>query len=77
MPKRVYLKDEELRKRSAYHTAYVGGPAEEQIPGMPSPLYRMTFVDGVARDVDETTFQRFADVGVATTSRPKRQDDED
>jgi hypothetical protein len=78
MPKRVYLADEELRKRSAHHTAYVGAPADEHIPGLPSPLHKLEFFGGVARDVDETTYQRFADVGVVTQTRPKRPaDDED
>ena len=78
MPKRVYLADAELRKRSAHHTAYVGAPAEERLPGMPAPLHKLEFVGGIARDVDENTYQRFADVGVVTAERPARRDpDED
>ena len=77
MPKRVYLADEQLRKHSAHHTAYVGAPAEEHIPGQPAPLHRIEFWGGVAKDVDDVTYQRFADVGVVTTTRPKRQDEED
>ena len=77
MPKRVYLADEELRKRSAHHTAYVGAPAEEHIPGMPAPLHKLEFYNGVARDVDEQTFSRFKDVGVATLDKPKRRDEDE
>ena len=77
MPARVYMKDEALRKHSAHHTAYVGAPAEEHIPGMPAPLHRLEFWHGVAREVDETTYKRFADVGVVTTTRPSRRDEED
>lgn len=77
MPVRVWLKDEELRKHSAHHTAYVGAPAAEHIPGQPVPLHKLEFVNGVAHDVDDTLYQRFADVGLVTTTRPKRKDDDD
>lgn len=78
MPKRVYLKPPELVKHSRHHTAYVGPDPTEIIPGQPTPLYRLEFVNGVAKDVDEQVYQRFKDVGIADVERPKRpKEDED
>lgn len=78
MPRRVFLKPTELVRNSRHHTAYTGAPGEA-IPGQPAPLYRLEFVNGVARNVDEQLYERFKDVGIADVSRPKRPrlDDED
>ena len=82
MPKRVYLAPKltpDAYKASRHHTAYVGSmitPAS----GIPAPLHKLEFVNGVAQNVDENLYERFKDVGICDTSRPRRSqrnEDED
>ena len=68
MPARVYLQPSELARKSAHHTAYVGDGAITE--GKPQPLYKLEFMQGVAKDVPDELYQRFKDAGIAGTSRP-------
>jgi len=74
MPKRVYLQPREIAKKSAFHTAYVGDGAVSD-DGQPLKFYALTFVQGVAKNVDETMYARFKNAGVCDTNRPSFDDD--
>ncbi len=83
MPKRVYLSpriDPQAYKGSRHHTAYSGSTVTTA-PGIPAPLHKLEFVNGVARNVDENLYERFKDLGVCDTSKPRRprrdENDED
>ena len=75
MPKRAYLQPAELVRKSRHHTSYAGDGAVTE--GKPGQQYTMTFVNGVAREVDEQTFRRFKELGHCATSRPKLPGDDD
>lgn len=70
MPKRVYLQPKDLVPHSKHHTAYAGDGAVHE--GKGGPIYKLEFIDGVATNVDEGTYQRFKDLGVAGEKRPER-----
>lgn len=84
MPKRVFLSPKlapDAFKGSRHHTAYAGALVAPA-PGVPAPLHRLEFVNGVAKNVDENLYERFKDLGICDTSRPKKplindEDDED
>ena len=84
MPKRVYLApklDPQAYKGSRHHTAYSGSTIMPA-PGIPAPLHKLEFINGVARNVDENLYERFKDLGVCDTSKPRRprrseEDEED
>ena len=82
MPKRVFLAprlDPTAYKNSRMHTAY-SGSSISPAPGIPAPLHKIEFGNGVARNVDENTYERFKDLGVCDTSkprRPRRSEDDD
>ena len=82
MPKRIYLSpklDPQAYSRSRFHTSYAGSTIAPA-PGIPAPLHKIEFVNGVARNVDENTYERFKDLGVCDTSkprRPRRSEDDD
>ena len=62
MPKKLYLQDKDLIRHSRHHTAYVGDGAVAE--GGATKVYSTTFINGVARNVDEQMAQRLKDVGV-------------
>lgn len=72
----VYLKSPELARQSRRHTAYAGDGA---IHGNPAGghVYKLTFVNGVARDVEDTVYQRFRDAGIADLRKPVIEKAED
>ena len=83
MPRRVFLApklDPQAYKGSRQHTAYCGSTITPA-PGIPAPLHKLEFVNGVAKNVDENLYERFKDLGVCDTSKPKRprrsEEDED
>ena len=83
MPRRVYLAPKlnpQAYKNSRHHTAYIGTSTISP-PGIPQPLYKLEFINGQATNVDEAIYERFKDIGLVDTSRPKRParetDDED
>ena len=67
---RVYLTDPNINRKSAHHTIYASadGPV---IPGVETPLIRLEFDFGVARQVPKTLYDLFHDLGHVTTERPK------
>jgi len=75
MPARVYLKPPELARKSAIHTAYVGDGATGT-PEKPAILLSVEFTNGVAREVEESLFQRLADAGIASLERPRLREDD-
>lgn len=75
MPKKVYLKPLDLVKKSKHHTAYTGDGAIGT-EGNPPKIYKMEFWGGIARDVDESTYQRFKDVGICDTAKPSLGDED-
>ena len=78
MPKRVFLhpkNDATAYARSAHHRAYVGNGAVHE-NGQPSETTVLEFWGGVARDVEESTYQRFKDAGIVDTSPPKLREDD-
>ena len=79
MPTRVYLHpkyQETAYVRSAHHRAYVGnGPIHAPGGSTQSEVVILEFWGGVARDVDETVFQRFKDAGIADASPPRLRDE--
>lgn len=71
IPKRVYLLPKDLR-HSAHHTAYCGeGPIHDTGGGA---IYKLEFIKGVAENVPEALFQRFADLGIAGLEKPSEED---
>ena len=84
MPRRVYLSpklEPGAYRNSRHHTCYAGSTVTTA-PGIPAPLHKLEFVNGVARNVDENLYERFKDLGIADTSKPRRprrndEDDED
>jgi hypothetical protein len=74
--KRAYLKSKELQK-SAHHTAYAPLPGSRPGKDGSQMLVKLEFFFGIARDVEATTYDAFAAIGVATTERPKRRDEDD
>ena len=77
MPKRVYLLPRDLVGHSKKHTAYAGA-GEKSDSGHGKALVKLEFVNGVAENVDEGTFQRFKDLGIAGEKRPdKHPEDRD
>ena len=74
MPRRVFLSPKlnpQAYKGSRTHNSYVGSTVA--VPGgLPQPLHKLTFINGVATNVDESLYERFKDAGLADTSRPKR-----
>jgi hypothetical protein len=75
IPKKVFLQPKDLAHRSAFHTSYAGdGPIHPE--GATAPLHKLEFVNGVAENVDEATYQRFADLGIAGPTRPPRPGEE-
>lgn len=75
MPKKLYLQPRELVTHSRHHTAYVGDGAVKE--GGATKVYPTVFVNGVARDVPEQMAQRLIDAGIAGTSRPSLDDEDD
>lgn len=69
MHKLVYLRDVELIKKSRHHTAYAGDGA---VHGKPAGglVYKLTFVNGIARNVEDSVYRRFHDLGVADLRKP-------
>ena len=66
---RVYLTDPNINRFSAHHTIYAGaGPIT---PGQDTPLMRIEFEFGVARQVPQVVYDRFYALGHVTTERPK------
>ena len=83
MPRRVYLSpklEPGAYRNSRHHTCYAGSTVTTA-PGIPAPLHKLEFVNGVARNVDENLYERFKDLGIADTSKPRRprrsEDDDD
>jgi hypothetical protein len=77
---KCYLRDQQIARRSAYHTAYCGStPSPISDPTVPHVLLTLTFWRGVAYNVPLNVYERFADAGIATTDRPRRRfgDDDD
>lgn len=75
--KRCYLQPSDLVKKSRFHTAYAGA-GEKHDSGHGKQLVKLEFIDGVAENVDEGTYQRFKDLGIAGEKRPdKHPEDED
>lgn len=74
MPDRVYLKDPKMFRHSKHHTHYSGtGPIQHK--DNPGRLYKTEFINGVARNVDDETFRRLKDEGVASATRPRVDED--
>jgi hypothetical protein len=74
MPKKVFLQPRDLVRHSRHHTAYAGdGPVEEHGK---TQIYRLEFVNGIAHDVEEGTYQRFKALGIADVKPPKWQETE-
>lgn len=69
MPKTVYLQPKHLVRHSRHHTAYAGDGATHK-EGQPPALYRLEFINGVAKDVPEAIYQRFKDLGIADVKKP-------
>lgn len=71
---RVYLRDQELARKSAYHTGYCGyiHPATGDYV-----QESLTFWRGCAQNVPLATYERFRDAGICTTDRPRRRFGED
>lgn len=73
---RVYLKPKELWK-SAYHTAYCAPNQNPKDPNNNQETYQLIFNFGVARHVPLNVYKAFEAAGIATTDKPKIQDDDD
>lgn len=72
---RVYLVDTSINRTSGHHTLYAGsGPIH---PGEESPMHKLEFEFGVARQVPKTLYDRFHDLGHVTTDRPKTRQEKD
>lgn len=69
MPRTVFLQPADLVKHSRHHIAYASsGPVA---PGNERPtIYVLEFFNGVARDVPESLYQRFKDLGIADVHPP-------
>jgi len=84
MPRRVFLHaklDTSAYKNSRHHTCYAGAGVAPA-PGVPAPLHKLEFINGVAKNVDENVYERFKDLGICDTTPPKRvqygdEDDEE
>jgi len=72
----VYLKNPALAKKSRYHNAYDGDGA---IHGNPAGgvIYKLTFINGVARNVEDSIYQRFHALGIADLHKPTIEKAED
>lgn len=68
MPAKMYLINPELVRHSRHHTAYVGDGAISDNPQERRPIYKVTFIDGVARNVEGHIAQRLMDMGIAAES---------
>jgi hypothetical protein len=76
MPSKIYMTDSELRKHSRHHTVYAGDPDSAKTDsGNNSRIIKQVFINGVARDVSERTYQILKDQGHADVNRPPRDDD--
>lgn len=75
MPKKLYLQPKELVRHSRHHTVYVGDGAIKE--GGATKVYSTVFVNGIARNVEESMALRLKDAGLAGTSRPKIDADDD
>jgi hypothetical protein len=75
MPKKLYLQPKELVRHSRYHTTYVGDGAIKEDGA--TRVYSTVFINGIARNVDESMARRLKDAGLADVSRPRINDDED
>lgn len=72
MPQKVFIQEKKLLKNSRHHTHYMGDGATSG-----KPLRSVTFVNGVATEVDENDYQRLKDLTgdkLVGTSRPKVRD---
>lgn len=74
MPRRVYVTDQEIAKKRGIHTVYVG--TTQHPVGEGSRVIATKFYSGVAKDVDENTYQRMKDLGHASEGRPRTSDDD-
>ena len=68
---RLYIKDAEKARKSAFHTVYAGRENLQPGSATPQPLAKLEFLFGVARAVPLQDAQRFIDLGHATKERPK------
>ncbi len=75
MPAKVYLQQPELVAKSRHHRSYAGDGAIET-DGKPGKLYTLEFFNGVAKNVDEQTYQRFKELGHCDTTRPYEDDND-
>ena len=74
MPKLVFLSpkiDPSAYRNSAHHTVYAGSSVATA-PGIPGPLHKLEFINGVAQNVEEGLYERLKDLGLCDTTRPKR-----
>lgn len=72
---RVYLKPKSLRN-SAFHTAYIVPGQNPNDPNSNKEYLSLEFNRGLARNVPKNIYDAFAAAGIATTERP-RYDEED
>lgn len=69
----VYLKDPKLW-HSSHHRAYAAPGRDPRDPNAPTDLMVLEFFFGVARDVERRVYNVFAAAGIATTDRPRFDD---
>ena len=76
--KRVYITDKHLVGHSMHHTVYAGDPTSPKNgSGHHTAIIRQEFFNGVAFNVDDTTYRILHDLGHVDTAKPVKPEDVD